>query len=345
MSQARMLALRWVVVIGGAWLCLTTQAAWGQYAPVVEATFPGTCDDGVVGPTCYDQGFWVRASALAWRPHKRGMDYAISHDNTALQLGRGSVHNLELDRAAGVRAEVGYQTSAAWGVAARITSFDTDGAASTQRPAIANGRLFASRSQPGDVEEAETAQANGSLDYDVYDLEISRRLLNEPFFGLGLFGGLRWARIEQEMLAAYDGRDFDMAEIHDLQKLDAFGIRFGAEGHWRMAGGFSLFGRGGLGMLYGRGDVSRTEIDMTGAVTPDVLVDVRDSFDQAIFNTDVAAGISWTHNALAISGGYELHGWSDADYRFQAVDEIGVISSVSNSLLLEGFFLRAAHTW
>jgi hypothetical protein len=306
-------------------------------APVVNFETP--CEeivrDGVV---C--GGWEASADFLYLKPRQRGLDFAATEDGTALVLGSGNIHNLDFDREGGVRASVGYRTKARWGIHAVYTNFSTDGVAYAERP-DGIGQMFATRSHPDGTQEANTARMAGTLDYQLFDVLVDRPFYDTRYATFTGFGGLRFIDFAQDFRYDYDGRDFTNGQIIDQTRMDGVGLRMGAEGRWRMAGGFSTFGRFAGGITYGRYETQYFEDNLNGNV---LITQMRDQYEQAISSLDAAAGISWTYRAFQISAGYEMINWFNLSERGAFVDDIQEATYVplSQDLLLEGFFLQLA---
>ncbi len=151
------------------------------------------------------------------------------------------------------------------------TYFHTAEVALAQEPA--GGNLWATRSHPNSNEEAQTARALGSFNYNVFDFEAAHAFEINRFATVKLLGGLRWANIEQDLRIEYDGRDFTNAVVSQPLSMDAFGVPLGLQGQWHLAGGWTLFGRGVGSVMYGSFRSRLLETNLGGA---DTIVDVRD---------------------------------------------------------------------
>ena len=194
-------------------------------------------------------GWSASLDYLNWTLQRRGLDFAIPTTDTALSVGVGEVRSLNFGPDAGFRTSLGYLTPNGWETTFRYTSFET------QANGMADdtlGNLWATRAHPDRNEEAETAEAFGSFDYDIFDLELQRWLVLSPSTGLAVFGGFRWADIGQNFRVDYDGQDFSDATFQNNVDMTGFGLRMGGEGHWRLTNYLSLFGRaaGTVCLLY-----------------------------------------------------------------------------------------------
>lgn len=285
-------------------------------------------------------GWLVSVDYLNWDLRQRGTDFAITTDDSAV-VGRGSVHNLDLDRNSGVRTSLGYRTRAGWELALGYTYFQTDGAASAAAPA--GGNLWATRSHPARYEEADTADASGEFSYHVFDLEARYPLVRRCPVAVQIFGGLRWARIDQEFRVAYNGADFINGQFSDVSGMTAYGLRLGAESQWRLNSSWSLFGNAAGSVLYGRFHTALLETNRAAAET---VVDVRDDYDQAVPVIDAAVGVAWNRGPWEIRGGYELANWFNLADRsmFPDFEHEGAYTPQSQDVLLDGLFVRFSYT-
>lgn len=284
----------------------------------------------------------VSVDFLYWEPRQRGTDFAITTDDSALSVGRGSVLSLEMDHSPGVRANLGYRTCSGWELGVIYTHFGAGGTTSAAVPDC--GNMWATRSHPSRNEEAATAEASGHINYNVFDLEARYPLVDACSIGVQIFGGLRWAQIDEAFQVDYDGVDFDRAQYRDDWRMNGFGVRLGGETQWRWNASWSLFGNAAGSVLGGRFRTHLLETDAQGA---DTIVDVQDDYDQGMAVLEAAAGIAWTHGPLQMRAGYELHNWFNLADRsmFPDAEHEGLFTPLSNDVLLDGLFVRLGYTY
>ncbi len=286
-------------------------------------------------------GWLVSVDYLNWDVRQRGTDFAITTDDSALSVGQGSVHHLEMDRNSGVRTGLGYRTGSGWELGLGYTYYQTDGTVSAAEPA--NGNMWATRSHPNQNQEAATADASGEFSYSVFDLEARYPLVRRCPVAVQIFGGLRWADIDQAFRVAYDGVDFDRAQYSDTSSATGFGLRLGAESQWRWNSSWSLFGSAAGSILYGRFHTRLFETNVAGA---DTIVDVRDDYGQAVPVLDAALGVAWNRGPVQVRAGYEMANWFNLADRSMFPDNVheGAYAPLSEDVLLEGFFIRLSYT-
>jgi hypothetical protein len=232
---------------------------------------------------------------------------------------------------------IAYLTQSGWEIGLGYTYFHASATGAAQEPV--DGNFWATRSHPEQNEEAATALGLGSFDCQVLDLEVGHELCLNRHTGLRLFGGLRWANIDQHLLIRYDGRDFDNAVVNQPVSMDAIGIRLGADGRWHFAHGWSVFGRAAGAVTYGQFHTQKLETNFSGA---DTIVNVVDNYDQAVPVLEAALGVSWRYRCLEIAAGYEIVSWFNLADRSLFPDSTheGLYTPVSTDVLLDGFFFR-----
>lgn len=286
-------------------------------------------------------GWLVSVDYLNWDLRQRGTDFAITTDAQAGAVGRGAVQNLDMDRNSGVRTNVGYRTRSGWEWGIGYTYFHTDGAASAVAPA--DGNMWATRSHPTPSEEALTAEASANFGYNVFDLEARYPLVHGSPVTLQVFGGLRWADIDQAFQVAYDGDEFVDGLYRNATSMTGFGLRLGAESQWHLNSSWSLFGNAAGSILHGRFHTHLLQTDFAGTET---IVDVRDDYGQAIPVIEGAVGVAWNRGPVQIRGGYEMADWFNLADRSMFPDDTheGVYAPQSNDVLLDGLFVRFSYT-
>jgi len=306
----------------------------------------GDCYSDVTIDPCCDEvepSTWVRSELLYWNPHMRSVDYASTEDGLSLTIGAGRTHRVGFDQAAGFRVGVGHMTKAGWALEFDYTDFSTSGEASVERP-TGVGQLFSTLSHPGGPEEADIAFGNTTLDYATYDFTAATRVVDRRFRSIDVFAGLRWAKIEHELNADFDGRDFVNGEIDDLMELNAFGMMFGGEGHWRFAEGWFLFGRTSVAALYGSARNRRTETNLNGL---EQLVDFEDEYKTPVFNVETRLGLAKTLGRWELRFGYDFNIWTGIGNRVRFSDDIeqSAYAPADGDMLLEGVFFQFARSW
>ena len=285
-------------------------------------------------------GKWIaKVDYLNWSVNRQGLDFAIATDGTAQAVGNGSVQNLDFGQASGMRVGVGYLFASGWDLTGNYTYFHNTASAFAAEPV--GGNLWATLSHPNVNQEAATAAATGSFNYNVFDLEAGYGVLLTDAIAIRPFGGLRWANIGQNINVRYNGRDFDNGVVNNNLTMNGFGFRLGMDGHWHLGRGWSLFGRAAGSVLYGNFRSHALETNFSGA---DTIVNVRDNYTQAVPVLETALGGAWQHNGYHFAAGYELNNWFNLANRSMFPDNVheGAYAPSSNSVLLNGFFVRCS---
>ncbi len=308
-----------------------------EYLESAESVVSGGGGDEVACP-----GWRLSAELLNWRLQRRDLDFAIPTDDGALAVGAGGVQHVDFGRDAGVRLGLARQTISGWEVGFVYTYFDTSATAQAVEPA--GGNLWATRSHPSRNQEASTADAFSSFEYQVFDVEAAYAWDASCSARLRMFGGPRWARTDQQFRVDYDGRDFAEATVTHPVTMNAFGLRLGLGGEWRLGRGFSLFGRGAGSVMYGRFDAQTRETNMAGLQT---IVAIQDEYRQAVPVLEAAVGLSWQRGGWELAAGYEIVDWFNLGDRSAFPNDVheGLYAPSSADVVLEGVFARVAYTF
>jgi hypothetical protein len=287
-------------------------------------------DGGVEAPCDCPPSSGVMASAewLNWQAHRGGMDFASFVD--PIWLTPAARESLDYDRDNGLRLGLGYRFASGWDVSWNYTYFQTSAAGSVDQAANPGLVLIATRSYFDLAVDSVAAWAD--LDYGVHDIEAGRRFVWDNNAEVRLFGGFRWATIDQSESHRYTYQDLGgpvTGTIDGRSELDAYGIRLGAQTQWTTRWGLGLFGRLAGSVLVGSFGVQQQEGDDENGT----ILNFTDEYYQAVPVVDAAAGAAWTHEAWQVAGGYEMTTWFN----------MAEIERASYDLVLDGFFLRLAY--
>ena len=91
---------------------------------------------------------------------------------------------------------MGYSTEDGWKIGFRYTNFRTDENDSLIR--APGETLFSTRSHPKFNEEAITADVDSLFDMNIFDFEVRGPIVLSERASLNVFGGIRWADVDQE---------------------------------------------------------------------------------------------------------------------------------------------------
>jgi hypothetical protein len=296
------------------------------------------------GPTAY-------IDYLHWGAHRQGMDIAILSDSPVAGTNVLRQSDIGFGRDGGVRVGLGYQFEGGWEASWNYAYFSTDGRLLVDAAAhdsVTPTQLFNPFATLGIDNGVLTADAR--LNYNVNDLEVGRWFAVNETASLRLFGGFRWAIIDQRLNQAYEfdvnGADVAGSSVAKIN-MSGYGLRLGSEGRWGIGRGFSLFGKGAVSVLSGHFSHSSYETWTRTGVADPAVIDLRENTTQIVPVLEAAAGVNWTWNQVEITAGYELAGWLNMANRYNINSPVGngfAAAPSSNDLLLDGLFLRLAYT-
>jgi hypothetical protein len=296
--------------------------------------------------SCFGPGLILAADFLYLRAKRGGLDFGISDPNTDDNV-QGSVEALALESNPGVRGSLGYRTVSGWDIVFSYTHFDTDAERVVVAPEA--GLFWMTRTSPASFNNhAATAFATAHLNCNVFDLEAGYAILPASCLPIRLFGGFRLAAIEQKFAVRYVGGTVVEERIQDQStQVDAYGLRAGAEAHWRLRSGWSVFGRAAGAVLMG--DFSIHDTENESGFEGQGNVDVTYRYSDILPVLDAAAGISWQTGRLTWQAGYELTAFLNLDHRvnFSGAETISraQMTNVGSDLGLEGLFARLMYSY
>ena len=272
---------------------------------------------------------------------KGGLGVAIIDNSAVAGVDDLSYVEAQYGRDSGFRVGVGYQFANCWDVTWNYTYFYTDGATAflaTPANSVVDLPNFNVWGIGGELGTSGAYAFRSTLVSHVNDLEFGRWIRIDDSASLRLFGGFRWAIIDQTLLQAYtgalDGGGLDnTAASLRTANMDGYGFRLGTEGRMNLPSGFSLFGKTSASVLAGHFDYSRSEIHVAGAAIGPPVITVQlanDSTTEVVPVLEGAVGAAWTYNQIELSLGYEVNAWFNSAY--------------GEDLLLDGLFVRAAFT-
>ncbi len=264
--------------------------------------------------------FFARAEYLLMQPRRRDLDIAIIDPNRD-GLPQGSIESLNWEADSGVRAGGGYRLEDGWEFGGYYTYFYS----ATQRSISAppGGTLYATLTHPGFVDAVDTAAGSSRFKYQVLDLELGKRLKAGESFEIWLGGGGRYAWINQQLNASYDGQSAFLARVSSPLDFTGGGLRVGADADWKIARGFGLYGRAFGSLLAGDIRADLTETNNNGGT---VITRVQEKFHKVIPVAEMGLGVSWHNETFAARVGYELTNW------FGLVDSPDFIHDYTNKL-------------
>ena len=109
------------------------------------------------------------------------------------------------------------------------------------------------------------ATAEATLSYDVFDLEMGRRMMLGDSLALRPFGGLRFAEIDQNFNITYNGGDANQDLVSNHLKFDGGGVRAGVQVDWMLFEHWTVYGRAAGSLMTGDYNATVSEFNNNGA--------------------------------------------------------------------------------
>ena len=212
--------------------------------------------------------------------------------------------------------------------------------------------LIASLAPPSAGQNAVSAAAHDDFRYSAVDAEAGENLAVGEKLALRLFGGIRYANMNEHLQAFYYGGDFDpVLGARSNRDFGFWGVgpRAGAGGRYPLPWGFHLFGEAAVSLLVGEQEAEIGFVDPfvdDSDAPPDAFVH-RDNGVRVIPALDMRAGLGWEHligewGTFFLDGGYEFSNY------FGVVEQLawgpseapGAITDSSGDFGFDGFFFR-----
>ena len=265
-------------------------------------------------------------------------DYALSNEGTTRAIGSGNIHELRFDRDDNFRAEIGIKLDDGWKLGVKYSNYRTFASDSVVAPE--GGNIFATRTHPEVNEVAENASSSFLFNSNIFDLELRGNLELSQHASMELFGGFRWAQIDQEMHSDYNGFDFAQGVVEQTNNSNLFGLRIGTLGRYEVAANFYAFGGAEVSLLFGDHEVNLNESDAVGV--PAMIVDIEDNYDQINIVIGANLGVGWKHDGFDFRLGYELNLWTNLADRLVFLDDTheAVFSHTTHDVMFDGFYMR-----
>nr|NGX36413.1 hypothetical protein [Candidatus Anoxychlamydiales bacterium] len=286
---------------------------------------------------------------LLIKPSEEGLEYAMDQNATGgafpLQVGKVkgfSTGSDEWDWRSGFRVGFGfYAMHDQWNVSADWTYFRIKSDSDVSNGG--SGVLLPLWWPPTGINlNIPHASSRWSGDYNTMDImlgkpyHVSRYYISNPMFGI------RAGWIDQDYHIRYY---LNNIERNVWLKNDFWGVglRGYYEGTFLLGSGWSLYGKAGFSLLFGKFDISQ-ESDTT-VVSPSVQYKTEDSFYSVQPNSELGFGFSWAkffHNnqyQVSLKVGYEFHHWWDQNQarRFFDADPVANDTVSRGDLSFNGF--------
>ncbi len=325
----------------------------------VALTSTSSLWSNVCDPWDLCDGWSVHTDWLYWKTRKCDLIYSwdqifdpITLESDTRPVGNGKKVKPEYE--SGVRIGL-YKECNDWGFGVRYTHFCND-ASDTSRdssftlgPTLLHPSRLAGALDFSEQDSVRFARSKYEVDLNIIDLEASKKWDVNCDGNASLFGGVKFAFIDQKRDTLYS-RDTspsstsERSEVKEKIDMGAYGPYIGAKGRWEVCNGFGVFGSASVGTLLGCFDRSLKEEDLKDNRTDvDVDVDVHCIVNHFEFAAGVDCRVcDFCCADLTISVGYEFHNWTDIPAWIKLVDD-GIDTTYAEqfgSLGFDGLFFR-----
>ncbi len=285
----------------------------------VALTSASSLWSNVCNPCNLCDGWSVHADWLYWKTTKYDLIYAWEMNGLRPD---GDAKKVKLEYESGVRICL-YKECNDWDFGIRYTHFCIDASDTSRDSSFTLGPtlLHPSGIAPVVFEQfalVKFARSKYEVDLNIVDLEASKKWYVNCNGNASLFGGVKFAFINQERDTLYSddtspSSTSERSEVKEKIDMGAYGPYIGAKGRWEVLDGVGVFGSASVGTLLGCIDRSLKEEDLKENKTDtDVDVDVHCIVNHFEFAAGVDCRVydfgcgDWT-----ISVGYEFHNWSN----------------------------------
>ena len=271
-------------------------------APPPEPTPP--CKVNAIEPEAHQAfSFFVDGDYLYVRPRSRNMDYALVDPFSDGRVA-GNFQSLDWNWQSAFVVRAGAQLDQGLEIIFSYSYLHDASQGGVMAPD--SGTLFATMTHPGTVDQVNSAFANTSFNYNLFDFELARTFKLADCFALWVFGGSRSARIDQNFNVLYDGNTANKDFVASQVRFNGTGARLGGEAIWHPGDGWGLYGRAAASLVLGDFKTQLSEVNNAGAT---VLVDVTDRFQKVVPVLDLGFGITHQYRGWRITAGYEYTNW------------------------------------
>ena len=301
------------------------------------AAHGGTCND------CDAGKYELWGDYLLMYAHRDALDYAVNSPNLVQSPG-GTIQSLDWQTQSGFRVGGGYQVpGTGWLFGATFTYFHTK---DDQFITAANGgTLYTTLTRGGSYDDVTSAAGMTNLDYNVLDVELSKRFCPTSGLDLTLFGGGRFALINQELTAIYNGGSMNAQNAQVMSPVYFYGggLTAGFESMVELAKGsegqLGLYARARGSLVSGEVRNLLNETAANGTVS---VVDVSDKYHTIIPVADIGLGVAMEWKNCYLRVGYEMTNWFGLirSPDFPDAANTGTVGRRTSDLSLEGLAVR-----
>ncbi|MHC4399104.1 MAG: Lpg1974 family pore-forming outer membrane protein [Planctomycetota bacterium] len=307
-----------------------------------------SCDSGcaTTAKDCCDPAWSVFGEFLYLRPRNAEVVYAVPINGAVIpppgapiQIGPTAI--VDPDFQPGFRAGVSHRLGPCSRIEAAYTLFESSTSSSTS--ILPPNVMHSMVSHPGTDTASQrflAARADYRIDFDLIDVDFRRILGCSPRHKIEGIFGVRYARLQQDMLAQFTINTSEVVTT-DLG-FDGGGIRLGLETEW--------YGPKRAWFGYGRGVASFVGGEFRGTYTQDDLLGQRVVFTdwkagRLVSMLDLELGVGWISpkGCFRLSGGYMVSGWFNTVTTGDFVNAVQTneFGGLGDTLTFDGLVARA----
>ena len=301
------------------------------------------------GPDCEVGSYEFWGDYLLLKAHRNAQDYAVLSPNL-VELPGGTIQSADYETQTGFRIGGGYKLPGD-GCLIGITYTYLHTKDNPGVGAPAGGTLYATTTRGGSFDDVTTASAQSDLNYNVLDLDFSKRFTPTHDLDVTVFGGGRLAVIDQKFQATYNGGS--MGAVNSQVSAPVYfyggGLTAGGESIWKIyegrdhtGMGFYMRARGSL--VSGETRNFLTETASNGTIS---VVNVAEKTHSVIPVAELGFGLSMDWEHLSVRVGYEMTNWfglvNSPD--FPSASNIGTLNRRTSDLSLEGLAVHMGLTF
>lgn len=271
---------------------------------------------------------------LYWKANENGLGYALQRDK---------IHEPHFEWDEGFRVGLGSLLEHdQWDIALSWTRFHTFARETTQ----ADEGIFPLWLTPtaGPANSIPKAEEHWRLHLGLVDLELARDFSISCALQLKPHLGLRYGCIRQKYHLLYT-ESLDSLALSMKNKYWGIGPRAGLDTNWQLGRGFSLYGKGGVSLLFGSFYIHQAEKAHPGN---EKLLGVHNNFSLSRPIVDLSLGLGWERSFkegcyhLEIQGGWEeLFFFGQNQFlHFTSASAPGIFFSNQGDLTIQGLTLH-----
>lgn len=207
------------------------------------------------------------------------------------------------------------------------------------------GTLYATTTRGLGIDDVNSALGQSNLNYNVFDLDVSKVYHGGEGCDLKVFGGGRFASIEQQFNVIYNGGTIpaNNARVYSPSYFRGAGLTVGGEALWTLYRGLGVYTRARGSLVSGEFRNFLQESNNNGQTG---IVNVSDKYYKVVPVAEVAMGLSLEYESITLRVGYELANW------FNFIDSpdfpgpnFGKLGRRMGDLTIEGLAFQLAYRY